>query len=112
MMLANGEDNDNQEESSSLCVFPDLPLVCLRTANDLTTHQLLKGRNVVIGKHHHLFLLRVKKKFIYFSIHAITSTLHAHRLVLLSLFYILYSWKTFGRLVVHDAQKPWIDSTA
>jgi hypothetical protein len=30
--------------------FPSLPLVCLETATELTTHQVVKGKNCVIGK--------------------------------------------------------------
>ena len=36
--------------SSTSPEFPDLPLICLRTARDSTTHQLVEGKNIVIGK--------------------------------------------------------------
>ena len=30
--------------------FPDLPLICLQSADELSTHELVKGKNIVIGK--------------------------------------------------------------
>ena len=56
LTTTNDDNNSKDKDNDSSVVFPDLPLVCLSTAKDLTILELVKGKNVVIGKHIHVII--------------------------------------------------------